>query len=264
MAETYTGTEGAAALAAGLDVMDGGERWAADGPAAINKTRDMIANRVQPIAKGGTGATSAAAARSALGAASANHTHTASQVTTASGITVQASLQEAHDIANLADENAGTGIMLARTAMDGGFFNPVWDRQVTANYRAAYISRYDNNDIRLGHTVSSERFKENIAPHDITDEQLAALQLVSFQWREEVDPSRHFEVGLIAERVAEAGIDFAVYRGEDGQVEGLAYERLWLALLPVVQRQQVALDLLAQRLDALAQRLDARDEDGGE
>jgi hypothetical protein len=250
MAESYTGTEGAAALAAGLDVMDGGEPWT-DGPAAINKTRDMIATRVQPVAKGGTGATTAAAARTALGAAATSHTHTAAQVTTASGITVQASLQEAHDIANDALIRGQSGLELAQRLDAGGFGNPVWDRQVTSNYRVGYIARYGNNDIRLGHTVSSERFKENIAEYEITDEQLAALQLVSFQWREEVDPSRHFEVGLIAERVAEAGLEFAVYRGEDGQVEGLAYERLWLALLPVVQRQQVALDLLAQRLDAL-------------
>src|SRR5690606_23793059 len=60
---------GDAAAAAGMDVLTGNEdrRLGYD---EINKTRDYIADRtseVTPIAKGGTGATTAAAARINLG-----------------------------------------------------------------------------------------------------------------------------------------------------------------------------------------------------
>lgn len=44
------------------------------------------------------------------------------------------------------------------------------------------------------------------------------------------------EMGLIAERVEDAGLGWAAFYDADGRVEGLNYEMIGIALLPVVQR----------------------------
>jgi uncharacterized protein (DUF1330 family) len=58
--------------------------------------------------------------------------------------------------------------------------------------------------------------------------------------------SRHDQTkdyfGIIADEVADAGIEELVTRGENGEVEGFQYERLTVVLLKEIQslRQRVA------------------------
>ena len=62
--------------------------------------------------------------------------------------------------------------------------------------------------------------------------------------------------GVIAEEVRDAGLDEFVIYGGDGQVEGVMYERLGVALIPVVKRQRDRIIQLeaqvADQADALA------------
>jgi hypothetical protein len=135
-----------------------------------------------------------------------------------------------------------TGLaMPINTIAAGGFTSSVWNRQLTSSYRTAYITNANSAPTELGHTASSERYKKDITPFDITDEQVALLQLVTFRWKTD---DGHIEVGLIAERLVEAGLGWAVFYNDDDEPEGIHYERAWLALLPYVQR-------LAQRITAL-------------
>lgn len=63
--------------------------------------------------------------------------------------------------------------------------------------------------------------------------------------------------GVIAEEVAAAGLEEFVIYGEDGEIEGVMYDRLGVALIPVVKRQRDRIEALEEEqalmLDRLAQ-----------
>jgi len=61
--------------------------------------------------------------------------------------------------------------------------------------------------------------------------------------------------GLVAEEVEAAGLSAYVNYDADGKVIGLAYDRLWTLLVPLVKRQRDKIDALEARLDALEARL---------
>jgi hypothetical protein len=56
-----------------------------------------------------------------------------------------------------------------------------------------------NSDGRLGTTVSSRRFKEEIKPMEHTSEALLALKPVTFRYKKEIDPAGISQFGLVAE-----------------------------------------------------------------
>ncbi|MDW4093878.1 phage tail protein [Staphylococcus saprophyticus] len=51
-------------------------------------------------------------------------------------------------------------------------------------------------------------------------------------------------VGLIAEDVESAGLNEHVVRNENGEVEGIEYDRLWVHLLPIIREQQQKIEKL--------------------
>lgn len=111
----------------------------------------------------------------------------------------------------------------------GGSLSPaIFDRGTSGQWRSLAVQQ---NGV-LAQTASARRFKENIEPLDVTDEQLAGIRTVTFDWIESGD----HDFGVIADEVADAGLEHFVTRTEDGEIQGVHYERLALALLPVVQR----------------------------
>lgn len=98
----------------------------------------------------------------------------------------------------------------------------------------------------LVRVASSAAYKAEIedAPAD-----LRVLELQPRTWRslaEADDPdSRYY--GLVAEEVAAAGLDELVYDGPDGQPGGVAYDKIGVALLPIVRQ-------LAERITDLEER----------
>jgi hypothetical protein len=56
---------------------------------------------------------------------------------------------------------------------------------------------------------------------------------------------------VIAEELIAAGLERFVYFDDKGQVEGVAYEKMALALIPVVQSQSARLDAVEARLSKL-------------
>lgn len=113
----------------------------------------------------------------------------------------------------------------------GKLTTDVYNRQITGPGRTAIIQ----NDGQLGYAASSERYKKLIRPEDVTDEQVMQLALVSYEWRAAVAVDDRREMGLIAERLVEAGLGWACFYGEHG-VEGINYHMIGVALLPAVQR----------------------------
>ncbi|MFF5793672.1 hypothetical protein ACFY5D_16625 [Paeniglutamicibacter sp. NPDC012692] len=61
--------------------------------------------------------------------------------------------------------------------------------------------------------------------------------------------------GMIAEEVLAAGLGEFVHYGENGKVEGLMYDRLGVALIPVVARQRDRIDELGSSVQDLTTRL---------
>ena len=111
-----------------------------------------------------------------------------------------------------------------------------------------------NSNLTLGTSTSSRRFKEDIAPLPYTAADILKMAPIVFRYRAdhvEPDSDRSLEVGLIAEDLAELGFEELIFRGKDGEPDGIAYEKIAVALLKVCQDQQTQLDALSARLDAL-------------
>jgi trimeric autotransporter adhesin len=70
------------------------------------------------------------------------------------------------------------------------------------------------SDGRIGHGVSSRRYKQDIKPMGNASEALYALKPVTFHYNQEIDPTQTLDFGLIAEEVAEVNPELAVRDGE--------------------------------------------------
>jgi hypothetical protein len=79
-------------------------------------------------------------------------------------------------------------------------------------------------DGRLGHGVSSRRYKQDIKPMEEASEALYALKPVTFHYNKEIDPTQTLDFGLIAEEVAEVNPELAVRDGE-GKISKLPPRR---------------------------------------
>ena len=55
----------------------------------------------------------------------------------------------------------------------------------------------------------------------------------------------------MAEEVLEAGLGEFVTYNEDGEIQGLSYERMTAALIPVLKHQQNLIEELTLRVDTL-------------
>jgi len=83
---------------------------------------------------------------------------------------------------------------------------------------------------KLGFQVSSRRYKDDIKPMDKASEALFALKPVSFRYKQEIDPARSPDFGLIAEDVAIVNPDL-VARDEDGKIVTVRYQAVYAMLL---------------------------------
>ena len=83
---------------------------------------------------------------------------------------------------------------------------------------------------KLGFQVSSRRYKDDIKPMDRASEALFALKPVSFRYKQEIDPARSPDFGLIAEDVAIVNPDL-VARDEEGKIVTVRYQAVYAMLL---------------------------------
>ena len=131
--------------------------------------------------------------------------------------------------------------------------------------------------------TSARKYKDNIRRLDTRidsfDDKLLSLRLVDWDDRANIerweayqeylaeggDPDKYqypFErprriPGMIADEVHEAGLRSFVMYDEDGEVESLAYDRLGVALIPVVARQRDRISRLEDQVAGQAERLEA-------
>lgn len=114
-------------------------------------------------------------------------------------------------------------------------------------------------DGKLGTTVSSRRFKEDIAGLGEESARLMALRPVSFRYKSEFahGGERPLEFGLIAEEVAEVMPELVVY-DEEGRPGTVRYQHLIPLLLNELQEQQRAIARLSSQVAEQAEVLENR------
>ena len=87
-----------------------------------------------------------------------------------------------------------------------------------------------NSNNKLGTTTSSKRFKEDIKSMDTTSEALFLLEPVTFRYKQDIDPDRRRQFGLVAEDVEKVNPDLVV-RDKDGKPYTVRYEQVNAMLL---------------------------------
>jgi hypothetical protein len=87
-----------------------------------------------------------------------------------------------------------------------------------------------NGSGQLGVAPSSQRFKDEIKPMDKASEAILALKPVTFRYKQEIDPARCPQFGLVAEDVEKVNPDLVVRDGE-GKVNTVRYEAVNAMLL---------------------------------
>jgi uncharacterized coiled-coil protein SlyX len=87
-----------------------------------------------------------------------------------------------------------------------------------------------NSSGQLGTVQSSARFKQDIKPMDKASEAILQLKPVTFRYKEELDPDKIPQFGLVAEQVEKVNPDLVV-RDEDGKVTTVRYEAVNAMLL---------------------------------
>lgn len=158
------------------------------------------------------------------------------------GGSIEDALLSVAGTANNAQGSANQANQTANAAYTGNLSTDSYNRSVSGqSVKVAYLG----NSGQLGFSTSSERFKKDVLPFDVSDEAMAAVQLVTYRYNFQGSETP-VEVGVIAERLIEAGLGWLVFFDEDGQPLGVHYERISLALISTIQR-------LMQRVDALEQ-----------
>jgi uncharacterized coiled-coil protein SlyX len=87
-----------------------------------------------------------------------------------------------------------------------------------------------NSSGQLGTVQSSARFKQDIKPMEKASEVILHLKPVTFRYKEELDPDKIPQFGLIAEEVEKVEPDLVV-RHENGEVTTVRYEAVNAMLL---------------------------------
>lgn len=99
--------------------------------------------------------------------------------------------------------------------------------------------------------ASSIRFKENVVDADLDIEAVKKIAVRYFNYKEDFSQDQSKQLGVIAEELVELGLIDFVYFDEDGIPDGVAYEKLALAVLSLVKVQDERIDALEARLDRL-------------
>jgi hypothetical protein len=139
-------------------------------------------------------------------------------------------------IGNIGEDNDQNTIRIGTQVTATDFHGFVHNRHV-----AAYIAGISeagvsgapvlvSADGQLGVALSGVRFKEAIKPIDTASEAIFALNPVTFRYKEQFDPKRIPQFGLIAEEVAKVTPDLVV-RDKEGKPYSVRYDQVNAMLL---------------------------------
>ena len=107
-----------------------------------------------------------------------------------------------------------------------------------------------NANGQLGTIQSSARYKDDIKPMDKASEAILALKPATFRYKEELDPDKIPQFGLIAEEVEKIDPNLVV-RDEDGKVMTVRYEAINAMLLNEFLKEHRRVQELERQIQAL-------------
>jgi Chaperone of endosialidase len=130
------------------------------------------------------------------------------------------------------NQTNGSGNVYIGRGMEGvsGENNSCYIRSIFGQTSANGMPVFINSANKLGTTVSSKRFKEDIKPMDKTSEALLALKPVTFRYKKEIDPAGKSQFGLVAEEVEKVNPDLVV-RDKEGKPYSVRYDQVNAMLL---------------------------------
>lgn len=128
-------------------------------------------------------------------------------------------------------------------------------RQTTGSSPNLFIA----DDGALVRSTSASKYKTDIQRSHSLDYGERLLSLPTATWLDKAEerrfasgeskdkPVTHF--GMIAEDLADAGLEMLVSRGQDGELEGIQYDRIGPALIPVIKQLQDKVNKLEEKLN---------------
>lgn len=143
-----------------------------------------------------------------------------------------------------------------RIIIDGEYVHiPSTERHTTGESPNVYVAP----DGALVRSTSASKYKTMIERSHSLDYGERLLSLPTATWLDKDEEKRfasgesktkpvmHF--GMIAEDLAAAGLEMLVSRGQDGELEGIQYDRIAPALLPVIKNLQDRIEKLEEQLN---------------
>ena len=137
--------------------------------------------------------------------------------------------------------SSGTGVnagMVFQAAGDINFNSGTYTLRIPWFTTSSAANMFIDNDGRIWKSTSARKYKQDIEDAEI--DASAVLQMRPRTWRDRAevdgDPATTTRyVGFIAEELDELGLGQFVTRTPDGAVEGIAYDRLVAAVIPVLK-----------------------------
>lgn len=125
---------------------------------------------------------------------------------------------------------------------------PVYSPDGRANPTAGWIAAGIGPDGRIAVAASSRRFKKYIKAWTPDKQAILAMHLVTFRYKVAIDADSSVDYGLIAEDLDNLGLTWLVFYDADGLPQGVHYEKIALALLPVVQDHEARIASLEGKI----------------
>lgn len=113
------------------------------------------------------------------------------------------------------------------------------------------VAMYRDTNGDLADSMSSIRYKTNVAEMDPVMSRIMALKTVRFNWNNETSTPGMADFGMISEEVNFVLPELVTYEADGTTPHGLKYEKMGLFALKGLQEQQGQIDTLTARLDAL-------------
>jgi FlaG/FlaF family flagellin (archaellin) len=96
---------------------------------------------------------------------------------------------------------------------------------------------------------SAAKYKQDV--RDLEAVNISNFRPVRYKSNCQGDDQTKEHFGIVADEVAQAGVEELVTRGADGEVEGFQYDRFTVVLLKAIQEQQAIITALTDRITAL-------------
>lgn len=157
---------------------------------------------------------------------------------------------------SVGSDSSGSKFWDNRIVIDGEYVHiPSAQRHTTGSSPNLFIA----DDGALVRSTSASKYKTMIERSHSLDYGERLLSLPTATWLDKDEerrfasgesktkPVMHF--GMIAEDLAAAGLEMLVSRGQDGELEGIQYDRIAPALLPVIKKLQDRIEKLEEQLN---------------